>query len=65
MFSGMVEETVARVVKRYLEALVADGIHPRGAVLFGLFARGRPIVEIARREGIIIAAWKVESVSQW
>lgn len=52
----MVEETVTRVVKRYLEALVAEGIHPRRAVLFGLFARGRPIVEIARREGIIIAA---------
>jgi hypothetical protein len=107
----MVEETVTRVVKRYLEALVAEGIHARRAVLFGSFARGdasglsdidlvvvapefdgprevslveklweatgladnriepipcgerewqteqaRPILEIARREGIIIAA---------
>ena len=52
----MVEETVTRVVKRYLEALVAEGIHGRRVVLFGSFARGRPIVEIARQEGIIIAA---------
>jgi len=106
----MVEETVTGVVKRYLEAMVAEGIHPGGAVLFGSSARGqtdqysdidliviapefdgpreislvkglwratacdnriepipcgerewetdgsRPIVEIGRREGIIIAA---------
>jgi hypothetical protein len=52
----MVEETVTRVVKRYLEALPAVGIHPRRAVLFGSFAWGRLIVEIARQEGIIIAA---------
>ncbi len=52
----MVEETVTRVVKRYLESLLAEGIDARRAVLFGSFAQGRPIVEIARQEGIIIAA---------
>jgi predicted nucleotidyltransferase len=106
----VVEEAVIAVVRRYLAALPAVGIHARKGVLFGSFARGqgdeysdidvvviapefdgsrelslvkglwrattddsriepipcgeqeweseqgRPILEVARREGIIIAA---------
>jgi len=63
----MVEETVINKVKRYLASLPALGIHAKRAVLFGSFAMGRadeysdwetdgarPILEIARREGVII-----------
>jgi predicted nucleotidyltransferase len=53
---SIAEESVISAVKRYLAALSAVGIHASKAVLFGSFARGRPIVEIARQEGIIIAA---------
>jgi len=106
----MVESTIDSVIKQYLAALPAVGIHAKKAVLFGSFAKGsgnqwsdidlvviapefdgprsinlikslwratindsriepipcgekewetdqsRPILEIARREGIIIAA---------
>jgi len=107
----MVESAIVTTVRRHLAALLAEGIHPRRAVLFGSFARGdarewsdidllviapefdgkrslaqvkrlwratlaadnriepipcgerewetddsRPILEIARREGIVIAA---------
>jgi predicted nucleotidyltransferase len=37
----MVDETIIAIIKRYLAALPALGIHARRAVLFGSFARGR------------------------
>ncbi len=36
----MVDEAIVDVVRRYLHALPAVGIHPSRAVLFGSFARG-------------------------
>lgn len=36
----MVESTVIALVRRYLAALPAHGIHARRVVLFGSFARG-------------------------
>ncbi len=37
----MVESTIANVIRQYLAALPAVGIHARKAILFGSFARGR------------------------
>ena len=37
----MVESTIANVIRQYLAALLAVGIHARRAVLFGSFAKGQ------------------------
>ncbi len=37
----MVERTITELIKKYLAALPAFGIHPSRAVLFGSFATGR------------------------
>jgi len=37
----VVESTIANVIRQYLAALPAVGIHARKAILFGSFARGR------------------------
>jgi len=62
----MVDESIVNIIRRYLEVVVASGIHAEKAILFGSYARGtqRPESDI---DVIVLAEefdqnnWEIEN----